>query len=140
MRSMEDRIARLELQTQDLHTRLTDAVAALEPARADLANHAQRIGAVEVLVPSGGSTWSELVDKKLLNKPSYFHGTQETWADWAFVFRAYIGATDEQLKADMDRSAGLTTTILHADQTHVHALPRCTTHYVSCHGTKLYAR
>ena len=48
---------------------------------------------------------TQLVDTKLLSKPQHYDGTQEAWADWSFVFRAYCTALDDKLTALMTVAA-----------------------------------
>ena len=46
-----------------------------------------------------------LVDTKLLSKPKVFEGSQETWSDWAFVFRAYTAALASGLSTLMAKAS-----------------------------------
>ena len=43
-----------------------------------------------------------MVDTRVLGKPRSFSGKDEDWNGWVTIFRAYSGAVDQRLLADMD--------------------------------------
>ena len=45
-----------------------------------------------------------MVDTRVLGKPRNFSGKDEDWTGWVTIFRAYAGAIDNQLLADMQRA------------------------------------
>ena len=53
----------------------------------------------------GQAQQRNLVETKLMSKPVSFDGSQEGWADWSFVFRAYCTALDGALIGLMNKAA-----------------------------------
>ena len=116
MEALAARVAQLEQQNAELVNELRAAAATLDAIRGDLSGVAQRTGTLEnAFTLSGGSgpQRPELVDKRLLSKPSIFNGAQDRWSDWSFVLRAYIGAIDPTLRVDMDRAAVAADAVRH---------------------------
>ena len=89
----------------ELQTRLAAAEVAASQA-GDETTRLQRQFAT--VLPAGGlqappppqpqyGAQSSLIDTRLIGKPGIFSGTQESWADWAFVFKAYCAALNPRL-------------------------------------------
>ena len=55
------------------------------------------------------------VDSKLLGKPYPFDGKDESWADWSFVFRAFMGSQNSQMALWMEQAERSTQEILNVD-------------------------
>ena len=58
---------------------------------------------------------SSLVDTRLIGKPAVFAGTQESWTDWSFVFKAYCSALSTRLVALMEAAQGQPALIMPTD-------------------------
>ena len=58
---------------------------------------------------------SSLVDTRLIGKPAVFAGTQDTWTDWSFVFKAYCSALSTRLVALMEAAQGQPALIMPTD-------------------------
>ena len=120
-RAMEAKVVQLERQVQELINQTHASASAQQVLRTEAAAHLQRTVALESALAlagaTGGGQRSDLVDKRLLAKPSTFNGSQDKWSDWAFVLRAYIGAIDPKLKRDMDKAAAADVEIRASDLT-----------------------
>ena len=51
---------------------------------------------------------SSVVDTRLMQKPQSFSGDRVTWSDWAFTFRAYVGAVNGRMKQLLDEPSPAT--------------------------------
>ena len=93
----------------DLRTRLDASEAVVQTARDDnvrLNLLAQAVGGRPQYAPPPPPTMSSLVDTRLIGKPVVFAGTQESWTDWAFVFKAYCSALSPRLVTLMEAARG----------------------------------
>jgi len=52
-----------------------------------------------------------VIDTKLMQKPSPYSGDRQAWADWAFTFRAYVGAVSARMKLLMDAAQTSSVTL-----------------------------
>ena len=51
----------------------------------------------------------------MIGKPAVFAGTQESWTDWSFVFKAYCSALSKRLVALMEAAQGQPALIMPTD-------------------------
>ena len=102
----------------DMRLRLDATEATLQSTRDDNA----RLNTLLAQTTSVGSrsappppVLSSLVDTRLIGKPAVFAGTQDTWTDWSFVFKAYCSALSTRLVALMEAAQGQPALIMPTD-------------------------
>ena len=97
-------------QSRDDNQRLQDRLAAAIPAGG------QQIGAPpQATFPPQYGSASSLIDTRLIGKPGIFAGTQESWPDWGFVFKAYSAALSPRLIVLMDAAQGEVALVVPTD-------------------------
>ena len=105
----------------DLRTRLDASEAVVQTTRDDnvrlnnLLAQSTAVGGRPQYAPPPPPTMSSLVDTRLIGKPVVFAGTQESWTDWAFVFKAYCSALSPRLVTLMEAAQGQPALIMPAD-------------------------
>ena len=90
---MDQQVAQLTATMAQLQQTVANQTAELNVARQEAATARQEAAV--------SAARSGLVDTRLLGKPKSFDGTDESWASFATVMRAYIGAISPDLLAAM---------------------------------------
>jgi hypothetical protein len=103
----------------EIRTRLDVSEASLQATRDD---NVRLNSLLAQATSNGGSqapppppTMNSLVDTRLIGKPAVFAGTQESWMDWSFVFKAYCSALSTRLVALMEAAQGQSALIVPTD-------------------------
>ena len=92
MSQQETQIQTLSAENQSLTTRLASSVSAQPNGH-----------------PAPPDPRASLVDTRLLGKPESFSGDPQTYPDWSFKLKAYLGAIDvrcQALMAHVEQSSG----------------------------------
>ena len=48
-----------------------------------------------------GTAAGQVLDTRVLGRPDKWDGSEKAWPNWSFVMKAYAGAIDQDLSADM---------------------------------------
>ena len=64
---------------------------------------------------AGGSAGLRLIDTRIMDKPTKFHGEQTEWKDWSEGLQAFCDAADEELGATMLRYSKSQETVFMSD-------------------------
>ena len=125
----------------DLQTRLAAAEAAAQQARDETTRLQTQFATA---LPAGGQpappqqpqygAQSSLIDTRLIGKPGIFSGTQESWADWAFVFKAYCAALNPRLITLLNAAQSEQTQVFPKDDTDISLSAQL--YYVLCLSVK----
>ena len=105
---LQTRLAAAEaeaLQSRNVAIRLQTQIAAALPVG----------GAPPAPPPFQYGAQSSLIDTRLIGKPGIFSGTQESWPDWAFVFKAYCAALNPRLITLLNAAQAEQTLVVPSD-------------------------
>ena len=89
LQEMANRLLTLEQEKQQMASKIVGLEAAVTSS------------ATSVRVDGRPKT---VIDTKLMQKPKSFNGDKSAWSDWAFCFRAYVGAVDARMKTLLDHA------------------------------------
>ena len=111
---VESAFAQLNSRLQDLEVRLTRT----QEEKEGLAQEVERLRATGT--PAGAAAGSSararpgLVDTRLIGKPQSYDGDASRFADWAFVFKAYMSALDPAYQDAFEEIEGSQVPVLNA--------------------------
>lgn len=96
--AFESMAERMEQALQELAVRL-------QATEARLVALVDENAAFRAAAAAAAAAPAQVVDTRLLAKPAMFTGTQETWAEWSFTFKAYIAAVSPRMRALLDEAS-----------------------------------
>jgi len=98
-------------QAQAMVDRLVAVEAALATETTARQAAEAQIATVMAATAASSNTGGRVVDTRVLGRPEKWDGSAKTWPDWSFVVKAYAGAIDSAMAADMTvvESAGIPT-------------------------------
>ena len=89
---------------QVLEQAATEQLNARRGAERALVEAQTRITQLDQALQQGGrlgTAAGQVVDTRVLGRPDKWDGSEKAWSTWSFVMKAYAGAIDQALSADM---------------------------------------